>query len=224
MRIIKKNKAIHFLFSIAVVLSMFTYFGCDDSGQTTKVDVVNPNVKTFDSIWVEEDSPASSFTSIDLLSGINVTGNSSSRDCSLRDSGSSGLNFFLRSGIFLDNSEAAGYESRFFRAYNNLTKAQFDTISYLDAGAALDSLDFTQESTEFWGYFNVPLNTRPVYCFYLQGKKAAGLNNNKRVYGIIWPIESSDNNPGVVYGFKMSFKVKININGENDFRKMIPGS
>lgn len=206
---------------ILVMLVVISVVGCgSDEEVNNPTTKTNPNVKTFDSIWVEEDSSLASFTGINLLDGINTTGVFYLRDCSLRDSGSSGINFFLRSGIFdiLD----PGFQSRWFRAYDDLTKERFDTISYLDVGGTLDSLDFTEESTEFWGYFNAPLATHPVFCFWLNGKKYANLTNGKNVYGILWPIESSDNNPGNVYGYKMSFRIRININGENDFRKIIP--
>jgi hypothetical protein len=101
-----------------------------------------------------------------------------------------------------------------------MSKERFDSISSVDAGTSLDSLDFTQSSTEFWGYFNAPLQKYPVFCFWLKGKYPQ-YNNGKHVYGIIQPREATDRDPSGVYGYRMSFRVRININGENDFRKKI---
>jgi len=211
------------LFIASLIFSILIINGCDDSGIETKL-VNNPNVRSFDSLYIEEDSAAGqSFAGLSLLGGFNTTSTSSSRDVSLAGGlDSLGTNFYLRSGI-LDNPLVAGYETRFYRFHQDLTSGQFDTISYLDVGGALDSTDFTQEDTYggVWGYFNAPLNSKPVYGFYLKGRKAAGENNNIRVYGIFQPITSGDRIPGSPYGFWMTLKVRMNINGENDFRRQI---
>ena len=51
-----------------------------------------------------------------------------------------------------------GEQGRFNSPYRDITKDQFDTISVIpDSDNKLDSLDFTQDDTHSWGYFNFPL-------------------------------------------------------------------
>ena len=207
-----------FTFILIGIISTVSYFGCSDNGgPVTPTFIANPNVKTFDSIGVEEDSIIASSSGINLTTGMNTPSDSSARDCSLNDAMNAGVNFYLQDGV-LDNSLPAGYEIRFFRVSDNMTASEFDTLSKIHSEAVLDSTDFTQNSTEFWGYFNAPLTSTPVYCFYLKGRRPT---STKPIYGIIQPREATDRTPSAVYGFRMSFRVRINTNGENDFRKLI---
>lgn len=227
-----KEKAAFFILFIMGV-SIISVAGCDDAGVTGGGGTTpNPNVKSYDSIGVEEDSSAGSFNGINLLNGISVTGGSSSRDAALAGGlGASGTDFYLRSGT-LDILSDIGYETRWFRVAAGYTPSQFDTMSavYTKIGSAFDTLDFTQEDTYaggVWSYFNAPISigdSQPVYCFWLKGKKNGGLTSGKNVFGILQPREATDNNPGNTYGFRMSFRVRINTNGENDFRKEIPAN
>lgn len=223
----RKSSAISVII-LAVIFSFALIAGCDDAGVENPTTINNPNVKSYDSLWVEEDSTGfSKFSAIDLLNGINVLTLSSSRDVGLAGgTDSTGSNFFIRSGI-LDDLRDAGYESRWFRVAENYSAAKFDTMSavYTNIGSSFGTEDFTQESTEFWEYFNTPMNladSHSVFCFWLKGRKDAGQNNNINVFGILQPREASDFLPGSPYGFSMSFRVRINTNGENDFRKTIP--
>lgn len=194
--------------------------GCGED-TVTPTPSPNPNVTTFDSIGVEEDSSLNSYTGMNLTNGTNTVSTSSNRDVSLDDNLNSGMDFFLQSGVF-DAMLPPGYETRFFRVFGINTKAQFDTLSSVDAGSngVLDSLDFTAENTFAAGneYFNAPLTNYPTYCFYLAGRRPT---MSKPIYGIIQPREATDSNPGNIYGFKMSFRVRINTNGDNDFRQTI---
>lgn len=217
-----KTKSKLLIFSVYTPIAIFfsVLLGCGETTTDPPVYLNNPNVKTFDSIGVDEDSAAfQSYTGMDLLVGDRTLDTSSNRDCSLNDLGNSGVNFYLQNGI-LDNSLPAGYgyEIRFFRVFEISTQAEFDTLSKIYSEAVLDSTDFTQNSTEFWDYFNYPLSSQPVYCFYLKGRRAT---SSKTIYGIIQPRETFDRTPSAVYGFRMSFRVRINTNGENDFRKQI---
>lgn len=212
-----------------MVIFSFIFACSDDSGVGGGGTRSNPNVRSFDSLFIEEDSAAgSSFAGLNLFNGVNVTSTSPNRDVSLAGgTNATGTDFYLRSGILLDHLLDAGYETRFYRFYENLTPQQFDTITILPAGETLDSTDFTQEDTYgagTWSYFNAPLDSRPVYGFYLKGRRAAGQNNNIRVYGILQPITSGDRLPSQPYGFWMTFKVRINVAGQNDFRREIPAN
>jgi len=204
---------------IAVFFAAVT--GCNDSTTDPPTYIDNPNVKTFDSISVDEDSAAfQSYTGIDLLLGKQTIDTSGSRDCSLNDANNSGVDFYLQNGQMLNSLLPAGYETRFFRVDANMDVTAFDTLSKVPYYVSFAAQDFTQNSTEFWGYFNAPLASYPVYCFWLKGKREAGITA-KNVYGIIQPREATDRSPNQVYGYKMSFNVRINTNGENDFRKKI---
>ena len=199
--------------------------GCGSTPTTpTTTYVDNPNVKVFDSVGVEEAATANtSLTSINFVNGTNMTGLNGDRDCSMADNGSLGKDFYLRSGVLANNLLPAGYETRFFLVKSDATPSQFDTMSavYDNIGTAFDPTDFTQDNTSFWGYFEYPLLTHPVYCFWLKGKKDAGVIS-KDYFGIIQPRESTDLTPGAPYDYRMSFRIRINTNGQNDFRKQIP--
>ncbi len=219
-----------FILSTLIPLAIFiaVISGCDDSGTDPETKYIdNPNVKTFDSIEVEEDAIAfQSYTGMDLLTGRTTLDSSGSRDCSLQDANNSGMNFYLQDGTQkLDYILAGGYEIRFYRFdLTDMSVYTFDTLSKVPGVTSFTPNYFTQNSTENWGYFNAPLtlgSDAPVFCFWLKGKKEAGYNNSKDVYGIIQPREATDTSPGQAYDYRMSFRVRININAENDFRKQI---
>jgi hypothetical protein len=209
-------------------LALFYIGGCgtDTTNPPTYVD--NPNVKPFDSVGVEEDSIMSSFTSMVLLNGTTTTGTAPSRDCSLYGPSIDTLytKFYLRSGTFANKTDA-GFDTKFFLVKADLLPASFDTMSavYDNIGTALDITDFTQYDTygtpsDPWGYFSTQSTSHPVYCFWLKGRKDAD-PNSKNIFGILQPREATDGRPGQAYGFRMSFRIRININGDNDFRKQI---
>jgi ABC-type oligopeptide transport system substrate-binding subunit len=217
----KSISKILILFVISV-MSIFIAAGCDDTSTdptTTYVD--NPNVESYDSIGVDEDSAAFiSRTGINLLNGLNTVDTARLRDVSLNDQNNNGLEFYLQNGEQLKSLLPPGYETRFFRVSEDMSVTTFDTLSKVPNYTSFTPNDFTQSGTEFWGYFTAPLATYPVYCFWLKGKKEAGITQSN-VYGIIQPREATDRDPNQVYGFRMSFRVRINTNGENDFREQI---
>lgn len=208
---------------IAIVLAVVS--GCTDTTTNTPITtyIDNPNVKSFDSIGVAEDSAAFvTRTGLNLLDGVNTIDTAQLRDCSLNDLNNAGIDFFLQNGQLINNVQFAGYEIRFFQVDANMTVQNFDSLQKITTTGhdTLSSLDFTQDGTSNWGYFNAPLSSTPVYCFWLKGKKDAGITA-QNVYGIIQPKEATDRDPSSVYGYRMSFRVRINTNGENDFRKRI---
>lgn len=214
----KQITSIFFLTMFALVA------GCgEDTTDPNTTYEDNPNVFSFDSIGVDEDSAAFfSYTGLNLLNGNNTIDTAALRDCSLNDQNNLGIDFFLQNGQFLDNVLPSGYEIRFFRVYADLTSQSFDTLSriYTTGHDSLRAIDFTEDGTSPWGYFNAPLSSAPVYCFWLKGKKDAGLTF-RNVYGILQPREATDRMPFTVYGYRMSFRVRINTNGDNDFRTQI---
>jgi hypothetical protein len=213
--------------AFAILLAVIT--GCQDTTTNTNPTYVdNPNVRTFDSIGVVEDSAAfKSYTGINLLDGVTTIDSAKLRDCSLQDLDNLGVDFYLQNGMLLNNIQSAGYEIRFFRVDPDMSVAAFDSLAKITTTGhdTLRAVDFTEDNTAAggaWGYFNAntPLNYTPVYCFWLKGKKDFGITS-KNVYGIIQPREATDREPHAVYGYRMSFRVRININGDNDFRKKI---
>ncbi len=208
-------------FAVSITL-VFLAAGCDDSStEPTTTYIDNPNVESYDSIGVDEDSAAFiSRTGINLLNGLNTVDTARLRDVSLNDRNNSGVDFYLQNGELLNSLLPPGYETRFFRVSEDMSVNTFDTLSKVPNYTVFTPNDFTQSGTESWGYFNSPLASYPVYCFWLKGKREAGITTNS-VYGIIQPREATDRDPLNVYGFRMSFRVRINTNGENDFRKQI---
>jgi hypothetical protein len=202
--------------------------GCDEDNPTNPQYIDNPNVETFDSIEVEEDVSGLSYTGIDLLTGRTTNGLDSARDCSLQDRTNDGFDFYLQNGVYLLNDKRmAGYEIRFYRFDSYMSVYTFDTLSKVPGVTSFTPNYFTQDNTAAdgeWGYFNAPFvlgSSAPVFCFWLKGKKDAGFNNSKDVYGIIQPREATDTSPGQAYDYRMSFRVRINTNAENDFREQI---
>jgi hypothetical protein len=210
-------------FSLLVLTTFFMFNGCDDAGVETEDPVVS-HVEHFDSIGVDETNGNNS-CGINLFNGTTVLRDSSSKDCQLVDSASTGINFMLRSGDLSDFNLPAGFQMRFNRIYASMTMENFDTITVLPVGrdTILPDLDFTADDTYgsgAWGYFNEPMSlsdSKPVYSFWLKQKSSEF--HGKNIYGILIPREATDSSPGInnVGGYRMSFEVRINTNGENDF-------
>ena len=210
-----------FLFaSLAVFLGFAAMNGCDDAG--VENPPVDPSyVVHFDSIGVVDGIGGTTFNGINLYNGTTVTQDSTSKDAQLVDSSGTFINFMLRSGDMSDfDSPVIGLQTRFNRIYASMTQAEFDTITVLPVGrdTILPDLDFTENDTYgngAWGYFNAPMSTadsKPVYSFWLKEKSANFLG--VQVYGILYPREAE-----IVGGvYRMSFEVRINTRGLNDFK------
>lgn len=221
MKTISKFSILSATGAMAVILAMST--GCNEDPTNNPVYIDNPNVRSYDSIEVFEDSAAFvTHTGLNLLDGVNTIDTARSRDCSLNDENNTGVNFYLQNGETFSSMLPPGYEIRFFQADPNMLSTAFDTLSKVPGYVSFVPNDFTQNGTEAWGYFNATgtLSSAPVFCFWLKGKKEDGVTL-KDVYGIIQPREATDRDPLNVYGYRMSFRVKINTNGENDFREQI---
>ena len=196
---IKSFKILILSFTGVMALFLALVSGCSDTTTNTPTTtwINNPNVKSFDSIGVAEDSAAFvTRTGLNLLDGVNTIDTAQSRDCSLNDLNNAGTDFFLQNGQLINNVQFAGYEIRFFRVDANMSVQNFDSLQKITTTGhdTLNALDFTQDGTSFWGYFNAPLSSTPVYCFWLKGKKDAGITP-KNVYGIIQPREATDRDP-----------------------------
>lgn len=221
-----RHKQIFLLLLSSLFLTFaVTVSGCDEEDPLGGGGSSNPNVRVFNSIQVEEDSSAfSSYYGINLFNGEPVTGGDPNRDAALQDESNNGEYFYLTSGIY-DQLMPPGFETRYFQVYPNLTPAEFDTITavYSGIGSSFGLEDFTEDNTAPWGYFTASsvAQTKPVFCFWLKGRYDAGQNGGKHIFGIIQPVDAFDYFPGQVYGFRMTFRARININGENDFRTIV---
>lgn len=212
-KFLKEKAAFFILFLMGT--SLIVIGGCDDSG-ITPVTPPDSNVEHFDSIGVADLLTAKG---INLLNGTTVHRDSTSKDAELVDSNGTGNNYILRSGDLSDfPTSLIGFQTRFNRIYASMTPSQFDTITVIpDSDTTLNALDFTSDDTYgggAWGYFNPNINTGdplPVYSFWLKGKSEnfTGVN----IFGILIPREAT--NPGGV--FRMSFEVRINTSGKNNF-------
>ena len=213
------SKFKYFLAFLFIVCLGFSFLsGCDDSGNVL-VDSTS-FVVHYDSIGVADGIGGNTFNGINLYNGTTVTQDSLSKDAQLVDSNGTFYNYMLRSGDMSDLIPAlTGFKTRFNRIYASMDQAGFDTITMIGNGDSLTSVDFTSDDTYgggAWGYFNAPMSTsdlKPVYSFWLEGKSGNFIGRN--VYGILYPREATD----VIGGgqFRMSFEVRINTMGLNDF-------
>jgi hypothetical protein len=159
---------------------------------------------------------------MNLFNGTSVIRDSLSKDCQLVDTNSTGTDFYLRSGDLSDLNLPIGFQMRFNRIYTTMSQAQFDTITVLPVGRDTinTAIDFTEDDTETWGYWQAGLSgDQPVYSFWLKGKSEGFHGRN--IFGIMQPILSVDGNPAGVGGYAMKFRVKINTFGQNDFRDSV---
>jgi hypothetical protein len=217
-----RNKLILILPLIAFV-SLIYISGCDDAGVETKETPLgnDSDVVAYNNLSVTysfNGSNDTSYIAVNLWTGQIERDLSSTKDMTLRDSVNTFQNFYFRSGDL--TVDVPGFQTRFYKIFNDYTQVQFDSLKSIDAGTTLDSLDFTQDDTRggdngVWGYFNAPLTSKPVYSFYLKGKFAAGVTA-KRIYGVIYFKEA-------VLGtntFSLTFDVRLNKNGDNWFKKL----
>ncbi len=219
MKFLSKFKFL-FAFVFAVGFSFSILNGCDDSGNIP-TPISDSGVVRFDSIGVLEKF-GNNNCGLNLYNGTTVLRDGALKDAELSDTNSSGTGFYLVSGgAYLDQLSALGYITRFNRIYSSMTMDQFDTITVIPAGT-LDSLDFTEFNTHaggVWGYFSAPMllsDSKPVYSFWLKQKSSDFIGRN--IYGIIIPREATDNAPGIIGGYRMSFEVRINTKGYNYFK------
>lgn len=188
-----------------------------------KSDTVNPNVKIFRNIAVYEFFSSQSFSAIDLYRGASVTSDTASRDIELADSTGMGRDrFFLRSGDGTQDNFIIGQETKFCPFFNTrgvgYSQIDFDTITRIEPGHPGPILpsDFY-----LWSIYSIGRNFASsdlrVYGFWLKGKKLAyGLP--KEVYGILYLKSVETVNIGGIETYKLTVDIKININGDNDFR------
>ena len=199
----------------------FLSTGCDESA--TKPDTltadttIDSNVLEFYNIVISEFFDNNSYSAVNLITGDSVPETDQSKDIQMRDSsgGFFHVNFFLRSGdqSFLD----AGSETRFgqYIAYDNISASEFDTLSKItNLGSTLDPGDFYWIKTDEYSnpkYINAPLTNNTVYSCYLKGKSPI-----TPIYGMI-RLRSAYIVSNV---FKLAIDVKLNIAGQNQFRRM----
>lgn len=219
---ILKNKLL-VIFPLVIVISLIGFSGCDDSGLAPEAGgTTDTNVVIYNNLSVTYYVDATNdtlFIAVNLLNGTVVTEDSASKDMTLIDE-PPGLNldFRFRSGDQV--LDAPGKSTRFYRLDDDAAQIEFDTLSKIDYTGTLDSLDFTQDDTYgggAWGYFNVPLQTRPIYSFYLKGKFLEGITN-KRVYGMFY-LKNAEPLSEFGGGSRFTIDVKINKNGEDKFVK-----
>jgi hypothetical protein len=210
---------------LLVLATMLTYLsGCKDDTTSVTPTTPNPNVRTYSNVQVYEDFGASSYSGVDLYNGTNVLSLDPARDIEMADSVGQGRDrFYIRSGtgdVLLDNF-VIGKETKFAIQFSsrNMTQAGFDTTTKIvDSDGHLDSNDFTSHSTNSFGKVFTGLDYR-VYGVFLK-ERSAGLP--KPVYGLMY-LKSLDTL--VVSGnmsLRLTFDVKLNTNGENDFRQNLP--
>ena len=210
------------LVSLYMTISLaFLSTGCDEGAETpdtlTADTTIDSNVLEFDNRVINEYFDDNSRSAMNLLTGVIVAETDGNKDIQLRDSSGMRVNFFLRSGDLA--LRIPGYETDLgqFIAYDNISESEFDTLSKItNLGTTLEPSDFTRQSTDEYSnpkYIRTPLTQNTVYSFYLIGKKQSlGVT----VYGMLRLrsayIQSNE--------FRLAVDVKINIAGQNQFRRM----
>lgn len=215
------------LFISTALSSLLFTSGCKDdlltSGDTTTV--ANPNLRTYRNVQVYEDFDATSYSGVDLYNGTTVLSLDPSRDVEMADSVGLSERYLIRSGtgdIFLDN-RAIGKETRFAKQFTsqNMTQAQFDAVSRIDdSNNNLDSTDFTSYSTSYFGRTFTSADYR-LYGVFLK-ERSAGLP--KPIFGLMYLKNVETITVGGSPSLKLTFDVKLNTNGQNEFRERIPAT
>ena len=209
------------LVSLYLTVSLaFLSTGCDEGGDTptpTADTTIDSNVLEFDNRIINEYFDDNSRSAMNLLTGVIVAETDGNKDIQLRDSSGMRINFFLRSGDLA--LRIPGYETDFGQdiAYANISESEFDTLSKItNLGTTLEPSDFYRQSTEEYSnpkYIKAPLTQNTVYSFYLIGKRQS---QGITVYGML-RLRSA-----TIQGneFRLAVDVKINIAGQNQFRRM----
>jgi len=203
--------------------------GCKEDVLNPTGTVPNPNVKVYRNIVISEDFNATSRSGIDLYAGTNTASLDAQRDAEIADSTAIPPEFrdrfYVRSGDgTYDGDVAPGQKTRFFPFFNTrntaYSQSAFDTITYMGAPGNLVPSDFSRNSLFSLGRTFVSGDIR-VYGFWLEGKRVS-LGLSKEVYGLMYLKSISTVNIGGVDTYQLTVDVKINTNGENDFRENIP--
>lgn len=100
-------------FMLSILGSITVFFalilGCNDTSTNPPTYINNPNVRTFDSIGVEQDSAAFiNHTGIDLLNGVNTVDSAKLRDCSLGNLNEAGIDFTSKTVSYLMINDLPG--------------------------------------------------------------------------------------------------------------------
>lgn len=187
----------------------------------------DPNVMEFNDILVfENNGSGDSPSAIDLLLGRVESAASNNKDAALVDLNDNGTDFYFQSGdlSFLDII-SPGYQTQFgvLLEWQSIDQAQWDTLSRIWKSAVnadtLNPNDFSMADTRYPGneYFGFPLINHSVFSFYLKGKRDNGITPNP-VYGMIWLKTTTT--IGGLSSFSVQVDIKINIAGQNQFRRI----
>ena len=216
------------LFISTAISSLLFTTGCNDNTLTTgdTTTFANPNVRTFRNVQVYEDFNATSYSGVDLYNGTTVLSLDPSRDVEMADSLGLSERYLIRSGtgdIFLDRNLAIGKETRFAKQFSsrNMTQAQFDGVLKMDdSDNNLDSTDFTSYSTSYFGT-TFTANDYRLYGVFLK-ERSQGLA--KPIFGLMYLKNLEIVTVGRTPSLKLTFDVKLNTNGQNDFRERVPST
>ena len=212
------------LVSLYLTVSLaFLSTGCDEGGSgpdtltPTADTTIDSNVLEFDNRVINEYFDDNSRSAINLLTGVVVNELNQSKDIQMRDSsgGLFHLNFFLRSGDQAIRDPGSRTLFGQYIAYDNISASEFDTLSKItNLGSTLDPSDFYRVRTDEYTnpkYINAPLTNNTVYSCYLLGKSPI-----TPIYGMI-RLRTAYIESNV---FKLAIDVKLNIAGQNQFRRM----
>ena len=177
----------------------------------------NPNLVSY-TISVKELLLPADSNAVDLRNGAVVADLSGNRDIEMPDSLSTGR-YYLRSGDGTNpasNISAIGYETMFTTGWS-LTQAQFDALeTYPGFTGTIQPTDFTRHTT--YGFTDDLSVSTPyrAYGIWLKGRAGTSIPN---IYGMIYLKGTDRLSDG---SFKLTFDVRLNLAGLNQFGATIP--
>lgn len=209
---------------LLLVTTLIISSGCNDNTTTVNTTTPNPNVKTFRGVQIYEDFGSTSYSGVDLYTGTTVLSLDPTRDIEMADSVGQGRDrFYLRSGtgdILADNL-VIGRETKFALQFSsrNMSQVAYDTITKIsDSDGFLEPADFTSHSTNSFGK-SLTTDDYRVYGVYLKDRSAT---LPKPVYGLMYIKNVDTLTTGGNNSVRLTFDIKLNTNGDNDFRENLP--
>lgn len=178
------------------------------------------DVLVYRDIIVDEYFNDFSLSGVDCWEGRSVQElDNAHKDIQLRDSVGMGINFYFRSGHIALNKRLAGFRTYISDTIANCTTAEWDTLSKIwNIAGDPQPFDFLYDQCNY--YFSEPLpNKRPVYSFYLEGRKASNPNFNGgvNVYGMFF-IKNFYRNTSTGK-MQAVIDIKLNLKAQNWFRQ-----
>lgn len=210
----KKNISVFFVLLMIAVVSLSLMSGsCNNNNPVTPpVTTVDSNIVIKKSLLVDETFGDTSHSGIDFYDTTVVTSADFLKDAKFIDSVGEGMRYNIRSGdLGKLNLKVPGFITKFWPMFDSIKYQQFDTLSKIFYYSTIDTTDFVLQSTYYYPY---TLTVKPVYGFYLSGRKSGGFNGGRIVYGMFMIDSLYKTNDNVAHA---RLYIKLNKNGQDQF-------